>query len=110
MREDGHHYTFTIPDLPWKREEPDDPLPADVPPSPDVRDKARRPCCCICGKVLRGTDWACLPCKKEHHLSKSLTHWPAWARYLKASEIKRRRHLKSDPKASPLLDNIEVDE
>jgi hypothetical protein len=95
VREDGHRYTFTVPDLPWKSE--DDPLPADVPPSPDVRDEAGGPCCSLCGKALRGTDWACLPCKRHHHLPVSTAEWPEWAKFLLLSEQKRRRHLKRDP-------------
>ena len=101
MREDGHRYTFTVPDLPWKREESDDPLPALVPPSPDVRDEVDKPCCCVCGKVVsqgKNQVWVCVDCRKEHSLPMSMTEWPAWARFLATTEQARRReNMRSAP-------------
>jgi hypothetical protein len=59
----------------------------------DERDNTTQPCCAICGKVIRGTDWACLACKTEFSLPVGFAEWPAWAKFLKADEQKRRRHI-----------------
>ena len=74
----------------------DAPLPALVPPSPDVRDEVRGPCCCVCGKELRGTLWVCVACKKEHGLPRGMSAWPEWAKFLAASEHARRRSFGLD--------------
>ena len=61
--------------------------------SRDVRDDVDRPCCCICGKVLKGTDYVCLACKREWGLEKSYIGWPEWVRFLRQDEENRRYRL-----------------
>ena len=64
-----------------------------APPSKDVRDLTEAPCCCICGRALRGRDYLCIQCKGERGLDKPQRLWPEWVKFLAAEESRRRYRL-----------------
>lgn len=49
-------------------------------------------CCCICGKRLTGTAWACRACIATYGLQSPYIQWPDWVKALANVEQSERRY------------------
>ena len=58
--------------------------------------------CCACGRAIDERHWFCELCERAYNLPRSLAEWPAWAKYLKADEAKRRRRARHEVQVIPV--------